>query len=201
MDYGEPTAAARDETGLRHGWQDFADDAPDEPSPTLAPAPDPSMFLGFGSLSEPAEDAGDDQDSASEDEAEPDEPGAVWAARMDRPWREIVEASRMDAEEEEEDTEAAIREALKAALEHPGDEGARTASSQEQSGRARHNDFRIEAGWNAFALAQPQVTAAHEPESDEEESGETEDADHPPFTIPGQIPSTMRSPRTKLRSD
>ena len=126
---------------------------------------------------------------------------------MNRPWREIVEASRMSAEEEEEDTEAAIREALKEALEQPGEEGASTGRFQEQL-RSQHDEHpRSDVGWDPFAPRdmQPHLAAgeAHD-EADEAENDRRRKRKTPiirPSPFPDMTRSRIRRMRTRLRSD
>jgi predicted Zn finger-like uncharacterized protein len=173
MNYGEAPAEAVDKTA---GWQDA--DAGE-------PSSEPAFLYGFGLSANPP--SGEDEDSASEDAAA-DDSDTGWEARMNRPWREIVEASRISAQEEEEDTEAAIREALKEALEQPGEEGAPTGQFQEQL-RSQHEEHpKSGAGWDSFGPRgmQPRLAGAEtNSETDEENPAEAEGADHPPFTVPG----------------
>jgi hypothetical protein len=190
MNYGDRAAETEDEPDGRHGWHDFDAERSGEPSSHYKPDADPAVSGSLARSAEPPADDDEDEDSASED-AGPDESGADWAARMNRPWREIVEASRMSAEAEEEDTEAAIRNALKAALEHPVEDGARMGLFQEQL-RDQHEDPpRSDVGWGPFVprdtQPHPAVGEAHGG-NDEEDVAEAEEADHPPFTIPGHQP-------------
>ena len=178
MNYSSAPAEAEEETTSLHGWQDEDADA-------LSSRP--AFSRGFGLSAEPPAD--EDEDDAPEDAA-PDEPEESWEARMNRPWREIVEASRMSAEEEEEDTEAAIREALKEALEQPGGEGVSTGRFQEQR-RDEHDERpRSDIGWDPFAPrdTQPLHAAGEAHDENDEEHVATESVDHPPFTVPGHDP-------------
>ena len=187
MNYGDTPAATEDETAGGHGWQDS--DA-GEPRSGHEPLAEPAFSRGFGFSAEPS---GDDEEDSASDDAAPDEPSATWEARMNRPWREIVEASRMSAEEEEEDAEAAIREALKEALEQPGEDGDSTGRFQEQL-RGQHDEHpRGGAGWDPFAPRDMQPNLAvgdTHGDTDEENSAEADNADHPPFTVPGHDPVT-----------
>jgi hypothetical protein len=180
MDYGDAPPETEDETAGPRGWQDSD---PGEPSSG------PAFSRGFG-LS--AESPAEDEDSATEEDAL-DEPEESWTARMDRPWREIVEASRESAGEEDEDAEAAIREALKEALEQPDEEGAPAGRFQEQL-RSEHEEHpRSGAGWDPFAPRdmQPKLAVAEvHGETDGENGAEADDAEHPPFTVPGHDPVT-----------
>ena len=181
MHYGAAPAETEDEAAGHDGWDDA-----EAGEASAAPA----FSRGFGLTAEPP--AHEDEDNASGDAA-PDDPDEDWETRMNRPWREIVEASRMSAEEEDEDPEDAIREALKEALEQPGDEGASTGRFQEQL-RSQHEEHpRSGAGWDPFARRDMQPSLAvdkkHE-ESDETDIAEAGDADHPPFTVPGHEPVT-----------
>jgi predicted Zn finger-like uncharacterized protein len=181
LKYGDAAAETGDETAGRHGWDDF--DA-DEPSAAPQPQPDPARSYGFDPAAEPT--AGEDEDGASEDAAD-----ASWASRMDRPWREIVEASRRSAEEEEEDAEAAIREALNTALEHPGEARARTGRLQDKLRSQQDDQSRSDPGWDRFVPRDMQPDLAGDDaqgENDEGETGAAKAADYPPFTVPGHDP-------------
>ncbi len=138
------------------------------------------------------------EDVADEDGAldadEPEVSGESWGGRIDRPWREIVEASRMSAEEDEEDAEFAIREALKAALENPTEaDAAGTGGFEEQP--------RSNAGWDSFdprdmrprhAVSEPQSGAEDEhiaeDEAEDAAEGAVDAATHAGFTVPGHNP-------------
>ena len=132
----------------------------DEPSASHETHAGSAFSRNFGFSEESSKD--DEDDSASEDTAS-DEPAEAWETRMNRPWREIVEASRMSAEEdEEENTETAIREALKAALEHPGEEDdAPTAQFPEQP-RSQHEEHpRSDVSWEPFGPRDTPPTYCH----------------------------------------
>jgi predicted Zn finger-like uncharacterized protein len=188
MNYGETPAKTEDETTSRYGWQDSD---VDEPSASHEPQAGPAFSRNFGFSEESSKD--DEHDSVSEDTAS-DEPAEAWETRMNRPWREIVEASRMSAEEDDEDAETAIREALKAALEQPGEEDdAPTPRFQEQL-RSQHEEHpRSDVSWEPFAPRNaPPRLAINETDSkdDDESAAESEDSDPPPFTVPGHDPAT-----------
>ena len=185
MNYGDTPPETEDDTAVGHSWHDAQ---ADEPLTGREAYARPAFLHGFGQPAEPPADE-EDEDSTS-GEAAQEAPGAEWATRINRPWREIVEASRISAEEDEEDAEVAIREALKAALEHPGEDGTSTGRFQEKL-RSQHEEHpRSDAGWNSFAPrgTQPRLAIGEEEQEDETTAAEAEGADHPPFTIPGHAP-------------
>jgi hypothetical protein len=181
MNYGDAADESVDEVGHRHSWEESDADEP---------RAEPVYSHGFGpGLKPPADDDDNDERDSEPEDAAADEPDAAWEARMNRPWREIVEASRMGAEEEEEDTETAIRDALKAALEHPGEEAAPIGRFQEQfRGHHDENPGR-DVGWHPFPPRDAKPQHADD-ETYEEAIAAVGDADHPPFTIPGHDPAT-----------
>ena len=184
MNYGNAQAETEDEIGSPHGWPDTN---ADEPHFGRESQGAPSFSHSFGAFAQPPVDG--DEDGAPE-EAAPDEPDTDWAARMNRPWREIVEASRMSAQEEDDDAEAAIREALKEALEHPGEEAASNDRLQQQH-RSQHEEHsRNDTGWDQFALRDPQSRHAigETHAADDEAADQEEHGVHPSFTVPGHDP-------------
>jgi len=185
MNYGAAASEPEDEHASRYHWQDAEADEESHADAAYSP--------NFGLQAQPAERQ--DEDGAADDE-DADQQGAEWESQMDRPWREIVEASRMSAEEDDEDAETAIREALKAALEQPGELGASAEPYQQQvRGGEPAERPRSESGWDPFAPRDMQPhhgSGTAYDESDAETLAEAAEADHPPFTVPEHDPAVDR---------
>jgi len=144
-DYG-PSSIEDEEAGSTAyagaGWQEPRDDD------AVAP-----QSRGFGPQSEPDPDVenrfwrssgAQEQPSSDEEEAvapDEDEGQSGWASRLMRPWRAKFGSAARAAASEPEDTEIAIREALKAALEQPGEAAGRTDPFEEPMPERSHQRF------------------------------------------------------------
>jgi predicted Zn finger-like uncharacterized protein len=184
VNYGEAAAQSEDEPVGRDRWRDFE---AAEPASSHTSDADPDVSQGVDRLAA-APAADEDEDNAAQDPA--DQPDESWSARMNRPWRDFVAASRVSAEEEDENTENEIRNALKAALENQVDDALRAGPFQEQL-RSQHQDARSEAGWGNFL-----PDRAGGPLREESEARDAADADHAgqPFSIPGHDPAADPEP-------
>ena len=191
MTYDAAPAEVEEEEDADHSsWQNFDEEEPEAPVTGLDHYAGRTEAGDFGLSAEmPAQDG---EEEAAE-MAEPEEAADNWAVRMKRPWREIVEASRMSAEENDEDAETAIRHALKTALENPSEPVPAPGPFMDQLRDERENHPRGDAGWDPFApremppqqsFSKSQAETEDEDITEYEAEEDAEAADHPLFTVP-----------------